>query len=115
MVLLPGPHGQSSYLTVDKEMNKVVAVPSKGLEVPKVLYGVTLQPAQHQELQQGRPVRLENLVHQNRRFAATLQLDPLKRTILTQQPTFYEAPKQGVAVAQAGREEAPAPRPRQRL
>lgn len=115
VVLLPGPNGQSSYLTVDKEMNKVVAVPSKGLEVPRVLHGVTLQPAQHQELQQGRPVRLENLVHQNRRFAATLQLDPLKRTILTQQPTFYEAPKQAIAVAQAGREEAPAPRPRQRL
>ncbi|WP_022821540.1 DUF4099 domain-containing protein [Hymenobacter norwichensis] len=113
VVLTKGANGQAAYLAVDKEMNKVVAVPSKGLEIPKILHGVALQPEQRKELQEGRPVRIENMVHQNRSFDAVMQLDPIKRTILTQQPKFHETPKQ--VIKATPKEEVAAPRPRMRM
>ncbi|MDF7815116.1 DUF3945 domain-containing protein [Hymenobacter sp. YC55] len=84
----------TGYLTVDKEMNKVVAVPRAGFEVPKVLHGVTLKPDQRQELLEGRPLQVEGMISNNRSFDATLQLDPLKRTISCKNARFYEPAKQ---------------------
>lgn len=103
----------TAYIAVDKEMNRVVAVPAAGLEVPKMLHGVTLEPNQRKELAEGRPVRLENMVHQDRRFDAVMQLDPIKRIIVAQQPKFHETPKQ--VIKATPKEEVAAPRPRMRM
>jgi hypothetical protein len=113
VVLTTGADGQATYLTVDKQMNKVVAVPRAGFEVPKVLHGVALQPEQRNELLEGRPVRLENMVYNNRRFDAVMQLDPIKRIILAQQPKFHDTPKQ--VITAASREEAVSSRPKLRM
>lgn len=81
-VVFTEANGQAAYLTVDKQMNKVVAVPQADFEVPKVLHGVTLKPEQRLELLEGKPVHVENMLHNNRRIDAVMQLDPQTRTLV---------------------------------
>jgi hypothetical protein len=95
-------HGQSfsAYLAVDKQMNRVVAVRPEGLQIPKEVLGVKLDPEISRQLLEGKPAKLVGMTNSKSQvFDATVQLDPVRRQL-----TFREVqPHQGEQVQQRRR------------
>lgn len=72
----------TAYLAIDKEMNRVVAVRPQGINIPKEMLGIQLDPPVRRQLLEGKAAALVGMTNsRNQAFDATVQLDPVKRQL----------------------------------
>ena len=70
------------YIGIDAKTNEIIPLKQKNIQVNDTIKGVTLSASQKEKLLNGEKIQLKGMTGRNdKRFSATLQVDPAARNI----------------------------------